>query len=74
MSRSRIVVVKVLSSFLLGAAVTVLLGGCTSNADHPSNYALTGTNGSTGFTPPAYTVDSKGHYHPDWSFHGAPGK
>lgn len=74
MSGSRIGVVKVLSSFLLGTAVAVLIGGCSSTSSQPASYALTGTNGPPAFIPPPSTVDSKGHYHPDWYFHGAPRK
>ncbi len=74
MSGSRIGVVKVLSSSLLGTAVAVLIGGCSSTSNQPASYALTGTSGSPAFISPPSTVDSKGHYHPDWYFHGAPGK
>ena len=72
MSGSRIGVVKVVSSFFLATAAAALIGGCSSTPSQPANYALTGTNGAPAFVPPASTVDSKGHYHPDWYFHGAP--
>ncbi len=72
MSRTRIVITKVLPAFFLGATIIALVGGCTSTSSNPGSYALTGTNSPPAFVPPASTIDSKGHYHPDWYFHGAP--
>ncbi len=70
MPRTRLVIIKVLPTFLLGASVVALVGGCTSTSSNPGAYALTGTNSPPTFIPPASTIDGKGHYHPDWYFHG----
>ncbi len=72
MFRSQWLITKVLPTVCLGAGVVVFIGGCASAPSTPSRYGLTGTNSPTAFVPPASTIDSKGHYHPDWYFHGAP--
>lgn len=63
---------RIAASAALILAAGVVLGGCsTTSTSQKTPYAITGGQGG-GFVAPRSAVDSKGHYHPDWYFHGAP--